>query len=338
MTKSKLSVSFLIWNSKKCGGNKIIFEIANRLVEKGYGVEVYKILGGNVNWFPTKVRPISFFSFSWLFQKPSFLIATFWPTAYLTAFMPARQKMYFIQNWEADFYSNPLFSFLARLTFKFPFTHFTISHFLQNKILKRCKRNAFLLPLAIDLSVFKPGLCNKRDTKKIRILSVVSSYDNFKGVKELISAVRKLKQKHPDWHFILISFEKYCLSSLFDEFISDPLPLRLTEEYQRANLFLQTSKIEGFPLPPLEAMACGTAVIATDSGGIKEYAKNGYNCLLAKNIKEMISQGMVEQVIEDFGLRNKLSQNGQKTAKMFSWDKTIFKLEEYLGKWVKEDS
>ena len=63
--------------------------------------------------------------------------------------------------------------------------------------------------------------------------------------------------------------------------------------------------VEGMPLPPLEAMACGCAVVVTDNGGINEYIKDGVNglicpirdsdCLALKLdiYSKMIKQGLI---------------------------------------------
>ncbi|MGC9048456.1 MAG: glycosyltransferase, partial [Caldisphaera sp.] len=61
--------------------------------------------------------------------------------------------------------------------------------------------------------------------------------------------------------------------------LNDDILARL---YSSSDIFLFTSRAEGFGLPPLEAMACGTAVISTDSKGTRDYMINGYNALVAK--------------------------------------------------------
>lgn len=47
-----------------------------------------------------------------------------------------------------------------------------------------------------------------------------------------------------------------------------------------SHIFISTSWWEGFGLPPLEAMACGCAVILSNSGGVNEYAQLDDNCLM----------------------------------------------------------
>ncbi len=46
--------------------------------------------------------------------------------------------------------------------------------------------------------------------------------------------------------------------------------------------FLSLDVMEGFGLPMLEAMSCGCVVVGWDSGGCREYARSGSNCLLAR--------------------------------------------------------
>lgn len=332
--KKKLSICFVIWNTKKCGGVKIILELANRLLVCGYQVKILAIAGNRLTWFPLKIKIDPFFNFRWITCKYDILVATFWPTAYFSLLLRAKKKLYFVQGWETDFYPHPLIRYLVFSTLKLPYIIFTISNFLHKKISAASSRKLYILPCTIDRFLFHPlqGGKSHKAKKGKRILSVVSSYDIFKGLPDLIWIARLLKEKHPSWKFILISFEKNPPAKVFDEFISDPSPSILAREYQRADVFLQTSKVEGFPLPPLEAMSCGCPGVLTDSGGVKEYARNNYNCLLAKNAEEIVRKKMVERIVENQRFREKLAKNGLETAKKFSWDKTINFWEKYLRK------
>lgn len=333
-SKKKLHIVYLIWNTKKCGGNKLVFEFANRLIEKKYPVRILSFCGGCVDWFNLKTKVGSFFRLGWVIKKSDILVATFWPTAYLSLLISAGKRVYLVLGWEPDYYSNPLLSFLARLTYKLPFKFITISSFLREKIIgERLKEKVLVIPPSINTKVFRPKNFTKTTQQKRRILSVISSYQLYKGLDNLVWLIRILKEKYPNrFYFVLVSFEKESYSSVFDEFISNATRHRLVEEYQKADVFLSTSRTEGFFLPGLEAMACGCPVVMTDSGGIRDYARNGDNCLLAKNYKGIIRNGLLEKVLTDSSLRKKLFLNGLETSKIFSLKETIYKLEEYFSK------
>ena len=64
----------------------------------------------------------------------------------------------------------------------------------------------------------------------------------------------------------------------------------LAELYSKTRVLLFTSEFEGYGLPPLEALACGTNVVSTNFTG-NEYLEHGNNCLLATD-----SDGLLVQV------------------------------------------
>lgn len=92
--------------------------------------------------------------------------------------------------------------------------------------------------------------------------------------------------------------------------------------YQNADIFISTSWWEGFGLPPLEAMACGCAVICSDSGGVNEYVKPGKNCLIFQPKDEDELENALIRLIDDKTLRESLSKQGVKTAKNFTWEES----------------
>ncbi len=100
--------------------------------------------------------------------------------------------------------------------------------------------------------------------------------------------------------------------------------------YRFAHVFLSASLYESCPLTPLEAMASGTAVLATDNGGIRTYAAPGENCLLCG---QGDIDGMTEQLMTLLAnpeLRQKLGAAGRKTALEFSADRVTETLEKTL--------
>ncbi len=93
--------------------------------------------------------------------------------------------------------------------------------------------------------------------------------------------------------------------------------------YNAATVFVMPSLYEGFGLPILEAMACGLPVVTTASGSISEVAGEAAFYVNPNDI-DSIAHG-IKELFENKSLRNKLSEEGYKQAKKFSWRKTVYK-------------
>ena len=90
--------------------------------------------------------------------------------------------------------------------------------------------------------------------------------------------------------------------------------------YSGASVFVTVSLSEGFGLPPLEAMACGTPVVASKTSSLPEVVGDA-GILVDPNNTEQIAQALLE-VIEHPELRGDLSRKAVRRAALFSWSKT----------------
>lgn len=98
----------------------------------------------------------------------------------------------------------------------------------------------------------------------------------------------------------------------------DDLTLRLL--YNRAALFAYPSLYEGFGLPPLEAMACGCPVVASQATAIPETVGSAAILVDATSVAAL-AEGMA-RVLNDPALARRLSVQGRAHAGRFSWERT----------------
>jgi glycosyltransferase involved in cell wall biosynthesis len=161
----------------------------------------------------------------------------------------------------------------------------------------------------------------------------VSSANPNKNFKVIIDMLKKVDK--PIGQFVIVggkSSKVFKDDGSYDDsvvkrlgYVSDSELITL---YKNARAFLFPSKYEGFGLPPLEAMALGTPVIAASSASIPEILKN--NALFFKsNSSEELLQAIVRLTDED-GLDKRISAKALEHAKQFSWAKTAKDLYEII--------
>ena len=91
--------------------------------------------------------------------------------------------------------------------------------------------------------------------------------------------------------------------------------------YQEADALVVTSRYEGFCLPALEAMACGTPVVAFRNSAIPEVVGNGGRIVPDGDVDAMV-RALVE-VIGDTDAREEASRRGVEQASRFTWEQCV---------------
>jgi Glycosyl transferases group 1 len=90
--------------------------------------------------------------------------------------------------------------------------------------------------------------------------------------------------------------------------------------FSGATALVYPSLLEGFGLPVVEAMACGTPVITSNNSSMKEVASGAAMLIDPRSVRDMTET--LARVAQDEPLRKELSVNGLKRAAEFSWQKT----------------
>ena len=89
--------------------------------------------------------------------------------------------------------------------------------------------------------------------------------------------------------------------------------------YSAATAFVYPSLYEGFGLPPLEAMACGTPVVCSNAASLPEVVGDAAVSIDPLRV-ESLARGL-QDVLGSAGLRDDLRARGLRRAAQFSWDR-----------------
>lgn len=166
----------------------------------------------------------------------------------------------------------------------------------------------------------------------------VGSLNPRKNISRLIKSFKIARRKgFFDHKLVLVGPKnKYIFKNLDIEESDNILKMgflnkkELKYVYENADLFAYPSIYEGFGLPPLEAMACGTPVLASETACFPEILGNCAKLVDPFDTEE-IALGMAE-LIQDKSYRSQLISKGKKRASEFTWSQSV----EDLTKVIKE--
>jgi len=103
----------------------------------------------------------------------------------------------------------------------------------------------------------------------------------------------------------------------------------LVKFYNAADLFVYPSLYEGFGLPPLEAMACGTPVVTSNTSSLPEVVGDAGIMVDPMDVDALADS--MQRVLTDDALHEKLRNMGITKAQEFSWEKTAHETWQVYG-------
>lgn len=330
----KIQIPLMGFNAS--GGLRIITQLANCLSQDGWQVEILVPDFAATPHFELdaqiSIRALNTFGLSRRLQIISYLIhlifkacigthvclATYYLTpvpiwlAWLLNFRRAK-LVYLMQQYHPP---NPkkigsmTFTLYAHLGYRLPFHKIAVSDWIKNQM---ADEQITVIPNGVDRRQFYPS--PQPRPKDHVILGGVGRLGSTKGFDQLIQALSPFAER-----------DHIQVEILSDQAINLPPNMRhiipqhdqdIRAFYGRCDIFVFTSILEGFGLPPLEAMACGAAVITTDCGGVLTFATPQNSIIVPVNDVAAL-QKSIESLIKDTNLREGLQQEGLQTAKQFS--------------------
>jgi len=183
-----------------------------------------------------------------------------------------------------------------------------------------------IIPNGIDFDSI-----NKIKTKKGKHIVYVGRLVNYKNVDKLIMAMREVNKVFPDieLHIIGSGNEKQSLEKMaktnginarFFGYLSEEEKIK---EIKSAMAFVSMSSMEGFGIVLMEAMACGTPVIAKKLPAYNDFC-TPTNSLLIDEGK--LSETIIK-LLRNTSLQKRLSENGIRTTKYFNWNNIVNQME-----------
>jgi GalNAc-alpha-(1->4)-GalNAc-alpha-(1->3)-diNAcBac-PP-undecaprenol alpha-1,4-N-acetyl-D-galactosaminyltransferase len=160
----------------------------------------------------------------------------------------------------------------------------------------------------------------------------IGRLEDCKGFDLLLRAFHQVQAKYPDWQLTILGEGK--LRSALEDLRSQlqlvdrvHLPGAVTnvrEYLAQADLFVLSSRIEGFPMALCEAMACGVPVLAADClSGPRDIIEDGMNGVLVATEDLAALVAGLDKLMSDPILRQHLAQNAPQILDRFGLDRVM---------------
>ena len=355
-----MRITFVLPGIGLWGGIRSIYELSNRLQAKGHCVSlVYphipmwsgskwydlrrlvrvvvgavKQLGPAMNpdWFDLKADLIKVPTLAqcWI-PDGDIVIATLWSTAYyVNSYGKEKgEKFYFPRHYEV--WCGP--TELVDRSYLLPLHKIVASNWLKEIIETKFDSTVLgVLPNGINFNTFYQERTNFKCHSPKRI-GMLYRRGKWKGMEDGIRAFMMARESFPDIKLILfgekpIDEDRTFLGDLKNyEFHERPYGETLRKIYNSLDIFIFSSHDEGFGNPPMEAMACGAAVVTTNVGAVPDYTVAGETALISppKMPSELARNIMI--LLENDEERIRIAKKGGEYIRRFNWDNTTDDLE-----------
>lgn len=309
------------------GGVMAVFEHVKALVERGHDATVT---------VPNTQLPIRWASPEHVvgighpteMPDADVLVATASKSVELVSVLPPStgEKFYFVQGYESLWCGN------VDWTYKLPMKKIVVSSWLQRVMAESFDEKSFVVNPGLDHETYRPGSGSGGNGRRVLVMDHATRV--IKGTWVAIQAVELARRSIPDLELVVFGME------LQDEGLgrvaerhTHPLGSELAELYASCDVFLYPVIADGFGLPPLEAMACGTAVVTTDHTGTSDWASPDA-CYVVPAHDVAATADAVVRALQDPDERNRIAEGGRRKAAEFTWEKAGERLEAaFTGGW-----
>ncbi|WP_413721744.1 glycosyltransferase [Sodalis sp. RH24] len=257
-------------------------------------------------------------------------IATTWQSAYqVRAFPFARQKFYFMQDYESLFYAYGTASMQANATYGFGFTGITGGGWL-----KQCYEShggrARNYVFAADRNIFYPAAGEPRVRKTVSRLFFYGRPSTERRCFDLgMASLKKIARHFPDVDIVIAGLDLKARPP-FPATLLGNMTLKDTGDlYRTCDLGMAFSGTNLSYLP-VELMACGVPVISNNGPQVEWFCRHGVNAWLADPTPQAMLEAFTA-LYHDRMLRQTLADGGLAAMAPLDWEGQMTDIYEYVA-------
>lgn len=264
------------------------------------------------------------------------IIATWWETAEWVKDFSSKKgrKFYFVQHHEVFDYL-PVDRVAATYRIQ-AFHKIAVSRWIQDIMASEyADFTTSLVPNSVDLALFNAPPRTKQTAPTI---GFYHSDQAWKGSDRAMQIIEQIKTEQPEVQ--IVAFGQVPLPTDWTHaqdvrYYLSPAQSELSQIYSQCDAWLFTSRLEGFGLPILEALACRTPVIGSPAGAMPEISKRGGCMLVQDDSNPAFCQAFKDLISLSDHQWQALSQQAYANASSFTWEDAASALDEILYKYSK---
>ena len=206
---------------------------------------------------------------------------------------------------------------------------FAVSETTKRDLIEHYKieeERLIVTPMGVDEIFFEP---EERPRQEPAVILAVGTIEPRKNIARLIRSFRVLRERKVEARLLIAGRKGWLCDDVFEEleksefaedihYLGEVSDNALAALMRQATVLAYPSLWEGFGMPVLEGMACGTAVLTSNRGSLKEVAGDAAHLIDPESDEEMI-EGL-QRLLEDDSYRADLVQRGRKRRDLFTWE------------------
>jgi glycosyltransferase involved in cell wall biosynthesis len=322
------------------GGCKVIVDLSDTLTMRGHEVEIV-ILESGVVQYPISCKLTRVYGL----LKETIPYGDIILPNFYTTFAPAfeawpaqcvRLSLGFEPYWVADREK-------ALWTYKQQIPIISISRWLDHQIYEHAGMRSTIVSLGVDPAVFYPTPKSIEANQPKIILYIARDPEEgykLKGFDDFRKCMDIVNHEWPGDFivYLICPGRKLSLPGIPHRHFFPKDEEEMAALYRAADVFVSSSWFEAFSLPPLEAMACGTPVVTTNSGGVLDFAAHMESAYITPpKDPRSLAQGICA-VLTDKELVKMLVLGGVQSAKRLNKEQANWKMVSALERIYQERS
>jgi glycosyltransferase involved in cell wall biosynthesis len=317
-----MRISFVEPHLELYGGIRRVLEFANRFVDRGEMVTIYHPAGDDCDWMEcrARVRPLRE-----LYAEPHDVLIFNNPPDYshVRRARAALKVFYILELYDHDrllrfdpkiFWPRKGRMLALKRSLQMPFLMVANASWIQAWLREHMGIDSELQFGGVNTELFHPVPGARVADGVFRVLCSGDPREH-KGTASIIEAMGRLPA---DRRLELVTYHGKGIPQT-----------GMAARYAAADLFVDAQWHAGWNNPVIEAMACGTPVVCSDIGGVRDFAFHERTALLVPPRDPAALASAMARMIDDDALRARLAANARVEVERFDWDRAA---EEFLDK------